>query len=308
MAEKKQGPLYEVAKIKAQQMLVVIKYFEVLQAIQTFVPTVSNLTEAGLLIKNSRAVLKLLTEGRANDTRNERDIVEQKCGGWNEFINPLDTAIKELTVNVKEKDSSAQDEISLIQEENNRILAIKSEFFAFVNQKVQEVAKATTVSEIVAIQKRIGTEKSRKNVYQEYVKDLDTLILFMFPYMEKQKALIDKPKTFKTDDPVVLTALMGELEASKKYNIEEMQVKCLEMVHQLNDFSVEATISTLKGRMLYRYEVVDEEKAIKKHPELCSLDKAKVKEYAASLREQVSENPGKEIVDNGIRFFFIKSI
>jgi hypothetical protein len=306
--EVKKGSIYEAAKLKVSQAQALTNYSGVLSQLQTFQVTDSNITEADGLRKKGDTALKQLVDLYKSDIAQVVDTKAQKDLAWSEVINPFQEAQSGLKDKIKAKRNTVAKEVEVRSAEYAKDDQTKAKFFSFINEKSTELSATTTVDEIVLIEKRLGSEKSKKSQYSGLFEGVDAVISIMRPYMSARKEhvlLLEEAEIggFEDDGPVVT-----EIKCNMKAEMLEMMTKCTDYINTLNTPEVELDIDGVGGRTLFRFEIIDEAKLMKKHPELFAPVPARVMEFAKTLKELTPKSLVDSYESDGLKTFYIKSL
>jgi hypothetical protein len=304
------GPNYEVAKAEAMPLLTAIKYFEYLQKAQEFEVTKHNLLEAKELLTELRSKFNAIETSRKQSGKGYRVAVDEINSGYYLFSDPLKELIGVLAPRVEQLNNEALEENSSFQEEKERVNAIKAELIHFVTTKGAEVSNATTGNQIADIQKRLGSEKSRKNAYGEFMDTLVQIIELMNPYMNEQKVLLkelekinNSPLPEKLLEVLAIESKKAEVRQKMQENMAKMQDTCMRNVYEINVVEVETTLATARVRRESDYEVVDAVLLFKTHPEFFEINEKAVYQYVKSRRNEVLAEKSNSITENGLKMF-----
>jgi hypothetical protein len=309
------GPNYEMAKMEALPLLSKVKYTELLKNIQEFEVTKDNLPQAEAILKAIRAAINTLETGRKQSGRALRLAVDEINSGYYLYVDPLKELLEPLAARTKELNDSAREENSVFEEDKLRVNGIKSELIAFVTSKVKEAGEAETPEKIVEIQKRAGSEKSRKNTYGEFIDTLVEIIAIMNPYFNTQKELIkcflavkEAPENASPLEIMAVNSQKAEIKQKMQENLAIMQDVCMKNVYEINVVEVETTLATARVRRISAHEVIDSEKLFKHHPEFFIIDEKQVTQYVKSRRNEVLAEKGNVIIENGLKMFILNKV
>ncbi len=309
------GPNYEMAKMEALPLLSKVKYLELLKNIQQFEVTKDNLPQAEALLKAMRAAISTLDTGRKQSGKSLRQAVDEINSGYYLYIDPLNLSLKPLAERTKELNDQAILENSVFEDDRLRVNNIKSELIAFVTSKVREVGEADTAEKIVEVQKRAGTEKSRKNAYGEFIDTLVEIIALMNPYFNTQKELIKRlsevkeaPKNASPLELMAVNSQKAEIKQKMQDNLAFMQDVCMRNVYEINTVEVETTMATARVRRISAFEIIDYEKLFKHHPEFFVIDEKKIAQHLKAKRNEVLAEKSHVIIENGLKMFIINKV
>lgn len=268
------------------------------------------------LTKEAREVRKLLKEKKEQECRpvlqHHADILK----AYSELDKPLEEQINRL---LSEKQAVA-DAIRKEQEaqlrEQTRIANAKTAIINFTNKIANDIRNANTDDDIVSVEKMIGLEKTKKNLYQEFLPDLIAQLDNLRPQIKTQKENVRKlqeiaekeRQALESGDIISATQLKEEKEYVQTV-IEHTGIKIHEKAFE-EAIKIEVIVPDVvevapKGRTNWKWEVTDIKLLQKKMPHLVKMvpdDEAielllKTKRQAGEFDEIEEENW------NGIRFF-----
>lgn len=238
---------------------------------------------------------------------------------WNEarksLFDPVEEAINRKTGEFKTVNDAVIKENKEAEDERNRKVSIKTVIANFTLTYSTKIANATTNDELVALQKLLGAEKSRKNVYQEFLPDLFQAVEGLEEAMRKQKEHVKSLEAIKNKiedakiagDDEKIVELLGDLEVVSE-KIEETKTGVQELaINQSTAFEPpDAEIilpATAKvRRTTWEWRILDIVLFQRRNPELVELipNKAKID---AIIRERRENKTLKPIVENGLEIY-----
>jgi len=192
--------------------------------------------------------------------------------------------------------------------EQNRINNAKSAIINFCNGVAVKIAEAKTDDDIVNIEKMIGREKTKHNVYQEFMPDLILQVDGLRPQIKEQKETvrrlqeaIEQEKKAVAENDFVAQANLREQKELLELEIADRGIriheKAFEQASTIDILVPEIAETVPKGRTNWKWRVDDIKLLQKKMPHLVKLvpdDDAieillKVKKADGSLSDKMEE-------------------
>lgn len=145
----------------------------------------------------------------------------------------------------------------------------------------QQIAAATTDSELIAIEKRMGVEKSKSVFYAEFLPNLILSIDNLRPLASIQKEKIRQLKQLETsiektesdDDKMLLLSKKEELEGHIQDNREAVQMTAIRQTGGIQIETAQEVFPQVKARRTQlKYELIDPAKTIKARPDLLNVE------------------------------------
>lgn len=204
------------------------------------------------------------------------------------------------------------------QEQEKRIMdEVKSSVIVFS----QQIAACTTKKQLADVERLINLEKSpsRAAKYGEYhPQAIEKFEEVLLPILKDQKVKVEQFELLQTkiaavENPEEYDLLQQKLEeksneiVQNKIDVQESALKSAEVEKKEK---VTVIIPTVKAKRTdIVCEVVDMEVAIKKNPELFTIElkTAEAKKVGAGLRDAGSFGDKDEVVINGIKYKIVKS-
>ena len=202
-----------------------------------------------------------------------------------------------------------------IDAEKTRVKGIKDAIDTFFLEQSQAVANTSEPSEIVRIEKLIGSNKANKTRYAEFlpllVEKADILADLI---KDKKSALreleaLNEAENNATDDQAVLDILekKEQVEAKIEQAKNDVQEKALSMATEAEVIEPEIMVAEAPKarRTTYKWEVVDENTATRCGYTKVVPNEEKIEEYFKSVDKKGIDADG--FVQFGIRIFQVKS-
>jgi hypothetical protein len=296
------------------------EYQSVLQNLEYIKPTKENLKECNGKMDEIESVIKKIMDFGTDTGSPYFKAHKAILKSVKDVLAPILTKVTSIKADIKTKNDELLADLAEAAAKQARIDNIKNTMIMFINNCTQFIALATTDKQIVNIQKRIGTEKSKKGFYAEFYDELvgkcdalTALINERKEFIRKQSELSAAAETALKNDDAEAAAEIKEqqeqLESDMEENILRLQEEAFNQIS--NDTPVivpEPVGEALEGRNYWRWEIVDMNKVYKKHPEFIILEpnKETLDKYMSENREQWKKDGKKEFLFDGIKFFIKK--
>ena len=289
-------------------------YQELLQNLSSVTVTKDNVNDE--LTKDGREVLKALETEKEEQTKEPRQWHKDILAAHKSLANPLEEQIQRILAEKKVVAAAIQKEIDAQIAEQTRINNAKSAIVTFTNKVATMIAGAKTDDEVVSIEKMIGLEKTKKNVYQEFLPDLITQCDGLRPQIKEQKENIRNLKklneqeqiAIESGDIIAQTNLKGEKELLEAV-IQETGIRIHETAFEqsttIEIVAPEVIDVAPKGRTNWKWEVDDIKLLQKKMPHLIKIvPNDEAIDLLLKTKKQDGSLAGKdEEMYYGIRFF-----
>lgn len=296
-----------------------LNYFKVLQSTKNIVWTRENINED--LLSPAKLVASKLTDRKEVYKRPHIEAGKIIQAEYNSVFNPLND---EISLKAAEKKKLA-DQIQKEQDEANaeieRLKNIRYTMINFIQTVSNDISESSTDSQIVLIEKKIGSEISRKTFYSDYFEDFKSQCEELKPLIKKQKDYIkflislekSKLDAMSKGDESKAVDLRQQAEDLKDI-IEEgklrIQQKAFEQVEN-SDINVGIPIDTAPDatRTMWKWKVDDVQILFKKRPDLVDLvpNKEIIDSILRSMRETGELKGKREEKLYGITFYQDKS-
>jgi hypothetical protein len=293
-----------------------LNYESVLKELVSIRVEPGNLVESQERSKIATKLLKSLDSLRVQYKKphdDNADIVQREMM---EFIKPLEKEIARIKNDVATVNASELAIKRRQEEENRKNLQISESIKGFINTMIKGISDANDPTSIVLIQKAIGTEKSRKNYYGQYMIYLETACDTLTPLINQRKEDIRKnalllekeKKALDTGDIQTATEIKEEKELlDQKINedVIRLQQTAFDASSEVQVSLIETTTNTVKGRRLWKWKVNDIKLLAKKRPEWVKLepDVDAIEAWLTEKRKDGSLSDKDEITIDGITFF-----
>lgn len=255
-------------------------YQLLLQDLSTVTATRDNINED--LTKSGREVLKILEQKKEELAKEplqwHRDVMENYKGLKNPIEEQVDRILGEKKVIAMQINEEAAKQLA----EQLRVLNAQAAIPAFTNKVANLIQTAKTDSDIVTIEKMIGSEKTKTSLYHEFIPQLIEQCDALRPDIKNVKDTIrqrqiteEKEKNaIATGDIQSATTLREERELLEAV-IEETGIRIHEKAYEkaaaIEIIVPEVMDTAPKGRTNWRWRVDDIKLLQKKMPHLVKL-------------------------------------
>lgn len=292
-----------------------LNYQKVLQQMESIIWTRDNINED--LLAPGKFVAAKLTDKKEIEKRPLIDAGKVIQNEYNSVFNPLNDVISRKAAEKKALADRIQRENDAANAEIARVSGIKLAIMQFVANCTNEITESDTDDKIVLVEKKIGSETQRKNVYQEFLPDLKSQCDELKPLIKQQKDYVrtleklnsGKEKALAKGDDNKAVELRIQAEAIKEI-IEEnkikIQEKAFEQVENTDmQVGVPTSVAPSASRTWWKWRIDDIQLLAKKMPDLVELVPVKIKidEILSSKREAGELEGQKELKLNGIVFY-----
>jgi hypothetical protein len=310
----KPGKRYSIIKLDLNREVAAYNYQHLLQSLAATYVTKDNVNDD--LTKDGRQALKAIEEKRKELTADplewHRDIQQAS----KELSDPLNEQIDRIARERKEVSENIRAEQAKQLAEENRIANAKIAIQAFVNRIIVLMGSATTDKDIVNIEMLIGSEKNRKNVYQEFIPDLISQCDGLRPQIKQIKETVrqldlvreQQKRAIEDENMVAATELLDKKEALEQ-KIQDSSIRlhetAFEQASTIEIVVPEVLDTAPRGRTNWKWEVKDIKLLQKKMPHLVKVvpDDEAI-ELLLKTKRQDGSLDGKEAENwNGILFF-----
>lgn len=310
----KQGPKYALVKTKFDLEANKVNYQKALQHLTAIKVTKDNVNDD--LAKEGREVLKALIETKEAETAEPLQWHRDVLSAFNSLYDPLEEQVKRIAAEKKKVAEEIKLETMKQQAEQNRINDAKTAIVDFSNKVANLIAAAKTDGDIVAIEKMIGLEKTKKTVYQEFLTELVEKCDALRPQIKDQKENIRKLQqieerekaALETGDILTATQMKEEKEQMQEI-IQDTGIRIHETAYD-QATSVEVIVPEVadvapKGRTNWKWRVDDIRQLQKKMPHLVKLvpDEAAINILLSTKRQDGSLDGKMEEKLFGLTFF-----
>lgn len=307
------------AKIRAlfNTMLIRMGYTNLLQGLESLTFDKNFLQPSYAELKASDKFLKEMEIIRTELSKPYSEIPKMIKRICDEITAPISKVSASKKAELKAANELAQSELRKIQAENARVESIKIQMGNFINQATKDISLANNDTDIVAIQKRIGAEKSRSTFYAEFLDEFKELCDGLTPLINQRKEHIRKAQELakaqeqakESNDPIKAAQLKGEmeyLEMQMTENTIRLQEKAFEQATSIEIATAEPMIELAKAKTTrWLWKVDDISLLYKKMPHLVELIPnkeaidtiLKTKRLDGSLKGKTEEHM------NGITFY-----
>lgn len=278
-------------KITKQQIIALFNtetirwnYNKMLQGLKGMEITKDNLKESYPEFKEADKFIKSITEWRKAQAKPFNDVDALFLEVSKEIIEPISEALTLLKTQVKIASEANAAEIAQAKKEQARVDLISSTMGQFINKVTADITLATTDDEIVLIQKLIGSEKSKKTFYAEFLHELVAKCDALTPTINEQKNRIRELNKFneqfvqalKQNDSVKASELKDKIEETNAVLVENsirLQERAFEQSLTITQTEVgQPEVNVAKGKTTrWRWKVEDVELLHKKYPQFTKI-------------------------------------
>lgn len=294
-------------------------YNKMLQGLQGMSVTKENLKSEYIEFKEADKFLKGITEWRKAQAAPFNLVDALFLEVSKEISEPISVELQRLKVQVKAASDANAAEIAQARKEQERKDTIVKSIGTFINNCTTYIVTATTDDQIVLVQKRIGSEKSKKTFYAEYWQELADKCNSLDTLINQQKEKIRELKKLNEDFEQALKNNDDSKAAEIKDGIELANMELVENSIRLQEkaFDESLSISTVeigqpdlnvvKGKSnRWRWRVDDLELLRKKSPEFTKIvvNEEKIDAFMKEQREAgLFKTEETEIQVKGVTFY-----
>jgi chromosome segregation ATPase len=236
---------------------------------------------------------------------------------FKEISKPISEIMEQKKGELKKANDEALAEKRVAQQEQDRKDAIVRSIGTFINQVALNVSLASNEEEITRIQKLIGSEKARKNFYQEYYDELVEKCNGLDTAIKDRKSFIKQKNDNETklqqamdagniDEAAVLKHKQEILETKADESAIILQEEAFKQNLGISTVVGEPMIETVKPRMVkWKWKLEDINLLYKKMPHLVKLipDEDAIEAILATKKAEKSLPDGEEVKFFGITFY-----
>lgn len=312
----------EVVKSAFSAELIRFNYQKLLQDAENIVFTRENINEQHGTFKVIRDVLKQLDESKEIKKRPHIDAGKAIQDAFNELANPLKDVLDRKLAEFKKVNDQIKEENDKLLKEKQRQEQIQASINNFINQTTALIANATDDTQIVRIQKAIGSEKARTGYYGEFLEQLKLACDNLSPLINQRKEHIrelskmkeEQERALQSGDIQKATDLMQEMEYKNleiDENVIRIQEKAFQQVLNTAEIIVGEPIAEVVAprRKSWKFKVDDIQLLYKKMPHLVELTPidSKIKELMATKKAEGALDNVEELKIFGITFYLEKT-
>jgi hypothetical protein len=312
------GPRYALIKASFNLETAKKNYQRLLQHLAATKVTKDNVNEDHS--EEGRQVLKLLATLKDEASKEPLQWHKDIMAAYRELTDPLDAEVKRLSEEKKAISIVMQREAAQQLAEQVRINNAKQAIIDFTNKVATMIGLAKTDTDIVSIEKLIGSEGRKSTVYFEFLPDLIQRCETLKPDIKAQKETIrelqrienEKKEAESSGNIIALT----ELKAKEESVTELLQDRAIRIHEQAYDqastidvVAPEIAENIPKGRTNWKWRVDDIKLLQKKMPHLVKVvpDEEAISQLLATKRLDGSLKDKLEENWNGIVFYNDKS-
>jgi hypothetical protein len=296
-----------------------LNYQQVLQSVESVTWTRANINDD--LLAPGNFVAKKLTDKKELMKRPFIDAGKVIQNEYNSVFNPLNDALSRKANEKKKLADQIQREDDLVNAEVERVKAINASMVSFISNITNEITSADNEKMIAALEMRIGSEVSRKNIYQELLPTMKQQCEELKPLIKKQKEYIktlkaaeksseDAIKSGDDDKAIEMRYKAEEMKSTIEENKIRLQQQAFQTIEN-SDVTIGVPTATAPKatRVWWTWEVVDVNTLFKKRPDLVDLvpNKNGIDTVFDRMQAEGRFIGKREVIVNGIRFFEEKS-
>lgn len=293
-------------------------YQALLQNLAGITITPDNVNED--LTKDAREVLKALTDKKDEESKEPLQWHKDIMAVYKSLSSPIQEHVERIAEEKKSVATVLAKEKAMQLAEQTRIANAKTAIVDFINKVANMIANAKSDDDVVSIEKMIGSEKTKKSVYQEFLPDLVIQCDELRPQIKTQKENIrelqkvqeDEKKALDSGDIIAATELRGKKEYFEQV-IQETGIRIHEKAYDqavtIDIVAPEAIDAIPKGRTNWKWRVDDIKLLQKKMPHLVKLvpDEDAIEVLLSTKKQDGSLDDKMEEKWNGITFYNDKS-
>lgn len=289
-------------------------YQRLLTSLSAIVVTKENVNED--LTKDGREARKLLKEKKETECKpvlqHHADILKVYQDLDTPLAEEMDRILKDkqIIADAIRKETEAQ------LKEQTRVANAKTAIINFTNRVANDIRNAVTDNDIVSIEKLIGLEKTKKNLYQEFLPDLIIQLDNLRPQIKDQKENVRKlqeveekeRKALENGEVYEAAALREEkehIQAVIEHTGIKIHEKAFEEAIKIEVIVPDVVETAPLGRTNWKWRVDDIKLLQKKMPHLVKLvpDEEAINLLLKTKRQEGSLDGVEEQNWNGIVFY-----
>jgi signal transduction histidine kinase len=264
-------------------------YQKLLQDAENIVFTRENINQDYSALKQLRDLRTVLKKSKDAKKRPFIDANSAIEDAYKELDKPIEDVLARKTAEFQKVNEEIKAENLKIQQEQQRKVEIQQSITSFINNTTTSITNAITDSEIVRIQKAIGSEKARVSYYKEYIDvlkescdNLNSLINSRKSFIRESEEIKKKEaEALKSGDIQTATDLMERkelLQAEMAENTIRIQEKAFEQAVNIEVIVPEPNAEVVAPRRKsWKWRVDDVQLLYKKMPHLVELTPCKEK-------------------------------
>ncbi len=313
-------------KITKQQIIALFNtetirwnYNKMLQGLRSMVISKDTLKPEYPEFKEADKFLRSIDEWRKAQAKPFNEIDALFLEVYKEIGEPILVELKSLKAQVKTASDANAAEIAQAKKEQERKDNILRVMGTFLNQVTSDILLSTKDSQIVLIQKRIGSEKSKKGFYAEYMPELEEKCEALNSTINSQKEKIrelDKLQVqfedeLRNNNDTAAAQLKEKIELTNvelTENSIRLQEKAFEQSMAISSVEVgQPDLNVVKGKSnRWRWRIDDIELLRKKMPQLTKIvaNEQAIADFEKEQRAAgIFKTEEQEIKFNGLTFF-----
>ncbi len=289
-------------------------YQKMLQKIASIEVTRDNVNDD--LTKEAREISKYLTDKKDADSKPFLEAHKAIMTAYNGLNNPIKAETDRIAARKKIVADEINEEKRIQREEQEKITRQKTAIVDFINRVALLISDAKTDTDIVSIEKLLGSEKTKTSVYGDFISDLANQCEGLRPKIKEQKEQIrnlqdieaKQKEAMETGDIDEVTKLEEEKEYITQVIAEtgiRIHEKAFELASEIEVLAPDIEDTAPKGRSNWKWRVDNITLLSKKMPHLVKLvpDEEAIDELLKNKKTDGSLKDKEEESFNGITFF-----
>jgi signal transduction histidine kinase len=223
-------------------------YQKLLQDAENIVFTRENINQDYSALKQLRDLRTVLKKSKDAKKRPFIDANSAIEDAYKELDKPIEDVLARKTAEFQKVNEEIKAENLKIQQEQQRKVEIQQSITSFINNTTTSITNAITDSEIVRIQKAIGSEKAIVSYYKEYIDvlkescdNLNSLINSRKSFIRESEEIKKKDfkdKLYKDIKTIINDLITGETKCAQEYHqwLNENRFKILPKICKDNNY------------------------------------------------------------------------
>lgn len=310
----------EVVKSVFNLELASENYQKLLQEAENIVFTKENINQDYTALKKLREIRKKLDESREEKKKPFTAAGKAIQDAYNELDKPIKDVLDRKTAEFTKVNDEIKAENLRIEQENQKKFNIQQSIQEFVNNTTIDITKAETDTEIIRIQKAVGSEKSRSGYYGEFLDQLKVSCDNLTPLINERKAFIRERAELEEKEKQALSnndhnemVKIKEAKELLEFSVNENAIRMQETAFEQAVNIVPVVVGEMAEvvaprRSSWKWRVDDITSLYKKMPHLVELtpNKTKIDELLATKKAEGSLKGIDELKIFGLTLYLEK--
>lgn len=308
-------PMPTTAEIQLsfKKELVAKNYQAVLDAAATIEFTKENIAQD--LLAPVSTMLSELKNVKDNMKRPYLDANKTIDEMFNDMKRPLEAIFNEKNADKQKIARELEAERKKMEQERSRVAGIVQYTNNFILNATNFAKSAKSPEDLVKLERRIGSEKSRKSFFAEFYDDFCAKMDALRPLIAEQKEVLKQFSALSEQKDAAIEEgnMTSAMERMEELEGVQEQLNAAKTAVELTAFSTTSSVETYvpehdaaavtPKRVEFRYRVEDIEKLKKHHPELVSLvlNEVAAKEFLRKNKQLLGKDDEKDF--GGITIF-----